>query len=74
MPHKPVPATVWELRGLQKQGWKLIMQPDCLFARVMKAKYFLNGDFMSAGLGAYPSYTWRSILGARYLLEEGMGW
>ncbi|MBA0636042.1 hypothetical protein Godav_028932 [Gossypium davidsonii] len=29
---------------------------------------------MSAGLGAYPSYTWRSILGARYLLEEGMGW
>ncbi|KAA3486627.1 reverse transcriptase [Gossypium australe] len=50
------------------------MQPDCLFARVMKAKYFPTGDFMSASVGSYPSYTWRSICGARQLLEERMGW
>ncbi|TYH80252.1 hypothetical protein ES332_D03G120200v1 [Gossypium tomentosum] len=50
------------------------MQPDCLLACVMKAKYFPKGNFMNAGLGTYPSYTWRSILGARYILEEGMGW
>ncbi|KAK5845334.1 hypothetical protein PVK06_001506 [Gossypium arboreum] len=59
---------------LAKQGWKIITKSDCLFARVMKAKYFPKGDFMSAGVGFYPSYTWRSIWGARQLLEEGMGW
>ncbi|KAA3465051.1 reverse transcriptase [Gossypium australe] len=26
--------------GLPTTGWKIIMQPNCLFARVMKAKYF----------------------------------
>ncbi|KAA3463976.1 reverse transcriptase [Gossypium australe] len=64
----------FNLALLAKQGWKLIMQPDCLFARVMKAKYFPTGDFMSANLGSYPSYTWRSIWEARQILEEGVGW
>ncbi|KAA3474504.1 reverse transcriptase [Gossypium australe] len=50
------------------------MQPNCLFARVMKSKYFSRGDFMSARLGSYPSFTWRSILGARHILEEGLSW
>lgn len=59
---------------LAKQGWKIIMQPDSLLARVMKAKYFPKGDFMSARVGSYPSYTWRSIWGARRLLEDGIGW
>ncbi|KAG8472055.1 hypothetical protein CXB51_036938 [Gossypium anomalum] len=40
----------------------------------MKAKYFSKGEFMSARIGPYPSYTWRSIWGARRLLEEGLGW
>ncbi|KAH1129314.1 hypothetical protein J1N35_000692 [Gossypium stocksii] len=59
---------------LAKQGWKLIMNPNCLFARVMKAKYYPKGDFMSSGLESYPSFTWRSVWGARQLLMEGMGW
>ncbi|KAA3469009.1 reverse transcriptase [Gossypium australe] len=50
------------------------MQPNCLFACVMKAKYFPREDFMSARLGSYPSFTWRSILGARHVLAEGLGW
>lgn len=29
---------------------------------------------MNAKLGSYPSYTWRSIWGARELLKEGIGW
>lgn len=64
----------FNLALLAKQGWKIITQPDCLFARVMKVKYFPKEDFMSAGLGSYPSYTWRSIWGAQHLLEEGFGW
>ncbi|KAH1046986.1 hypothetical protein J1N35_037770 [Gossypium stocksii] len=59
---------------VETQGWKIIIQPDCLFARAMKSKYFPKGEFMSAELGFYPSYTWPSIWGAKYLLEEGIGW
>ncbi|KAA3479816.1 reverse transcriptase-like protein [Gossypium australe] len=55
---------------LAKQGWKIITQPNCLFACVIKAKYFPKGKFMSAGLGSYHSYTWRSIWGAR---QPGLG-
>ncbi|KAG8480190.1 hypothetical protein CXB51_024907 [Gossypium anomalum] len=57
-----------------QKGWKIITQPDCLLARVMKAKYFPKGDCMSARVGSYLSYTWRSIWGARCLLKEGIGW
>ncbi|KAA3451689.1 reverse transcriptase [Gossypium australe] len=64
----------FNLALLAKQGWKIITQPHCLFVRVMKAKYFPKEKFMSAGLCSYPSYTWRSIWGARQLLEEGIGW
>ncbi|KAA3477739.1 reverse transcriptase [Gossypium australe] len=62
----------FNLALLEKQGWKILMQPNCLFARVMKAKYFPRGDFMSARLGSYPSFTWRSILRARHVLAEGL--
>lgn len=59
---------------LSKKDWKLIMYLNCLFARVMKAKYYLNSEFSKASLGSHPSYTWRSIWSTRGLLEEGMGW
>ncbi|KAK5811006.1 hypothetical protein PVK06_026323 [Gossypium arboreum] len=64
----------FNLAMLAKQGWKIITQPHCLFARVMKAKYFPRGDFLSAGLGSYPSFTWQSIWSARQILEDGIGW
>ncbi|KAH1032211.1 hypothetical protein J1N35_044385 [Gossypium stocksii] len=48
----------FNLALLAKQGWKIITQPNSLFTRVMKARYFLIEEFMSAGLGSYPSYTW----------------
>lgn len=42
---------------LAKQGWNLIMNPTSLLAQVMKAKYYTRGDFLSARLGAYTSFT-----------------
>ncbi|GMI86859.1 hypothetical protein HRI_002355200 [Hibiscus trionum] len=59
---------------LAKQGWNLINNPTCLLARVLKAKYYPNDDFMTARLGTYPSYTWKSIWCSRGLLEKGLGW
>ncbi|XP_074290774.1 uncharacterized protein LOC141617477 [Silene latifolia] len=57
---------------LGKQAWRLISDPGCLWARVMKARYYHTGDFMSAGMGYRPSYTWRSMMGARSVLERGL--
>ncbi|KAA3481012.1 RNA-directed DNA polymerase [Gossypium australe] len=53
-------------------GWKIMMQPNCFFARVIKGKYYLNSEFLKASLGSHPCYTWWSIWSARGLLEEGL--
>lgn len=59
---------------LAKQCWRIWTQPDCLLAKVLKARYHQYSDFMLAGLGSYLTLTWRSIIVARGLLEMGSGW
>ncbi|KAL4302002.1 hypothetical protein GQ457_10G000840 [Hibiscus cannabinus] len=59
---------------LAKQGWRILTNPTCLLARVLKARYYPISNFMHATLGSSPSYTWRSIYSARGLLETGLGW
>jgi hypothetical protein len=46
---------------LAKQAWRLLTGPNSLCARVLKAKYFLNGDLLSATTGGGISYTWSRI-------------
>jgi hypothetical protein len=59
---------------LAKQGWRLISSPDSLLARILKEKYYPHGSFLEARLGSRPSFAWRSILGAKPLVENGVGW
>lgn len=59
---------------LAKQGWRLIHFPNSLVAWVLKAKYYPRCNFLEARVGFCPSYSWRSIWGARHLLEAGMKW
>ncbi|KAA3485159.1 reverse transcriptase [Gossypium australe] len=59
---------------LAKQAWRLLTQPDCLLAKVYKARYFPFTNFLSASVGSYPSFTWRSICGARELIDNGLIW
>ena len=59
---------------LAKQGWRLMQNVDSLVARVLKAKYYGNSNFMKAQLGTKPSYTWWSILEGRQVLEKGLIW
>jgi hypothetical protein len=59
---------------LAKQGWRFITQPDSLVARVYKATYFPNCDFMDAQLGNIASYTWRSIFHSKWILQRGCFW
>ncbi|XP_074301425.1 uncharacterized protein LOC141632812 [Silene latifolia] len=56
---------------LGKQVWRLLTEPDGLWARVMRARYYPEGDIMTAELGSAPSYTWRGIVEARRVLDSG---
>jgi len=46
---------------LRKQGCKLFTNLDAIVTKVLKDKYYPNGDFLDAALGYNPSYKWRSI-------------
>ncbi|XP_074313994.1 putative mitochondrial protein AtMg00310 [Silene latifolia] len=59
---------------LAKQVWRLLINPSSLAARVLKARYFRHDSVLDARLGYDPSYTWRSLWGAKALLREGLKW
>lgn len=54
-----------------KQGWRLLTSPDCLMARVLKAKYYeKENSFLSAKLRQNASYAWKSIMASPELLRS----
>ncbi|KAA3488532.1 non-ltr retroelement reverse transcriptase [Gossypium australe] len=59
---------------LAKQGWRLMVFPNSLVARVFKAKYFPEGDFRFSRLGRTSSFVWRSIWASKDALESGLFW
>ncbi|XP_074321457.1 uncharacterized protein LOC141657967 [Silene latifolia] len=62
----------FNLALLGKQAWRLLTDPTSLWARLMKAKYYPHDDFMTAGIGYNPSYTWRGIVEAKGVMERGL--
>jgi hypothetical protein len=57
---------------LGKQGWRLMVRPDSLYAKVLKGKCYPHGDFISATKKKKSSETWRAILWGREALEKGL--
>jgi hypothetical protein len=66
--------TAFNLPMLGKQGWKLQTDSDSLVSRIFKARYFPHGTYLTASLGHNPSYVWRSILQARFIVRGGARW
>ena len=58
---------------LAKQVWRLIHDKESLFYRVFKAKYFPNNSIFEAKSSS-DSFTWKSILWFRDLIERGSFW
>lgn len=41
---------------------------------MLKARYFINDEFLNSYRGFDPSYSWRKIWAAKSLLLEGLRW
>jgi hypothetical protein len=59
---------------LAKQVWRLINTPDSLCARVLRSKYYSDGDILKAGPKSGSSFTWQSILAGMATLKRGYTW
>lgn len=57
---------------LSKQVWRIMQHPNCLMARIIRARYFPDGDILKATLKKKASYAWKSILHGRDLITRGM--
>ncbi|WZY89335.1 hypothetical protein YC2023_046070 [Brassica napus] len=57
---------------LGKQVWRIMQNPNCLMARVLRARYFPDGDILKATLKKKSSYAWKSILHGKDLIVKGM--
>ena len=63
---------LFNLALLGKHGWRFMVNPDSLCARVMKGRYFPNSNFMQATVPQSASPIWRAIVAEREALRSGM--
>ena len=56
---------------LAKQCWIMILDPNSLWAVVLKARYFPNYSFLDAKKGYRTSWAWSSLLAGRDILCNG---
>lgn len=59
---------------LAKEAWRLLVYPDSLCARVLKAKYFPDGNLLDIVTASTASPTWRAIEYNLELLKHGNVW
>jgi hypothetical protein len=66
--------SAFSLAMLGKQVWKFITEPNSLVARIFKARYFPSSSYLTTTVGHNPSYVWRSIMRARFVVRGGARW
>ncbi|XP_009124577.2 uncharacterized protein LOC103849567 [Brassica rapa] len=57
---------------LGKQVWRILQNPNILMARILRARYFPDGNILNATLKRKASYAWKSILHGKELIVKGM--
>ena len=55
---------------LDRQAWRILEYPSSLCARLLKAKYFPNGQFLDTVFSGNPSPTWQAITHGLELLKK----
>jgi hypothetical protein len=64
----------FNLAMLAKQVWRLHTNTNSLIAQCYKARYYPNSDIIQASSGNNPSFAWRSIQQASWIIKKGSCW
>ena len=56
---------------LAKQAWRLLDSPDSLCARLLRAKYYPNGNLLDTVFPSSSSAVWKGIMHGLDLLKKG---
>jgi hypothetical protein len=59
---------------LARQAWRLIAFPDSLCAKVLKAKYYPNGELTDTAFIKNQSPSWQGVVHGLELLKKGLVW
>jgi len=59
---------------LARQAWRLVAFTDSLCARLLKARYYPNGDLLDTAFPSVVSPTWKAIIFGLELLKKGAIW
>ena len=59
---------------LAKQAWRLLHTPDSLCARLLRAKYYPNGNLLDTVFPGSGSEVWKGILHGLELIKKGVIW
>jgi hypothetical protein len=60
---------------LAKQVWRLLLEPESLCAKVLRARYYLDGNLLAAAkLKSGSSYSWQSVLAGLECFKRGYIW
>jgi hypothetical protein len=63
---------LFNLALLARQAWRLLINPNTLSAKVLKAIYYPDTDILKAELGPRPSKIWRAITEGNEVLQLGL--
>lgn len=63
---------LFNLALLARQVWRILQDSTTLSARIIKAVYHPNVDFLDAELGNHPSQIWRALIEGREVLTQGL--
>ncbi|KAB2626048.1 hypothetical protein D8674_017708 [Pyrus ussuriensis x Pyrus communis] len=63
-----------KIHWVSKECWRLITEPDSLWAKVIKARYFPHSSIWDAKKGGRASWAWSSLICGRDLIREGSHW
>ena len=59
---------------LAKQAWRLLDSPDSLCARLLRAKYYPNGNLLDTVFPSSSSAVWNGSMHGLDLLKKGLIW
>jgi hypothetical protein len=59
---------------LARQAWKLIQLPKSLCAKLLRARYYPNGELIDTIFPSEGSPTWKAVEHGLDLLKKGIVW